>query len=366
MNFAPVGFEALPDWAATDVGAARRAFVRSCALMQRRPADAPLSEIATYPGLVGDWAAACAAAGDEALADRAFWTAHFDAWSVTTATTDTGRLTSYYEPVMQARRTRDALHSEPIQAPPPDLLEADLGAFDPNLAGRKIVGRVAGGAFVPYRTRAEVRPETAPVLAWGEPGEVMSLQIQGSGRLVFEDGAQVRAAFAATNGRPFRSVAQELIRRGELPANGASMDAIKAWLRAADPAKARDVMNANPRTVFFALETIPDPGVGPRGSQGLPLEPGGSAAVDPVYHAYGTPFFLAAGAPRVTATIDPTLRRLLIAQDSGGAILGPIRADLYWGTGPEAAMRAGRVNHDLRWWVLLPKGMDPTRPRPRP
>jgi membrane-bound lytic murein transglycosylase A len=359
LRFEPIGFEGVPDWGQTDVSAARRAFVRSCALIQRRPASEPLSNIATYSGRVGDWTGVCRAASDANVADRTFWESNFQAWTLAPPSGTSSRLTAYYEPIMNARRERDQVHSEPIQARPADLLEIDLGAFDPAQRGRTLVGRVSGTSVIPYPPRAQITPQSAPVLAWGEPGEVLNLQIQGSGRLVYPDGQQVRASFAAHNGQPFGSIARDLIRRGILPANGASMDAITDWFRTAEPGISRDVLNANPRTVFFKLSPLSDPSVGPTGGQGLPLEPGGSMAVDTSYHAYGVPLFVSASAPVLGNTPDSTLRRLLITQDTGGAIKGPIRGDLYWGTGPEALMRAGRVNHSVAFWALLPKGMDP-------
>jgi membrane-bound lytic murein transglycosylase A len=360
LIFSASGFESLPDWSTTDGAAARRALVRSCAIMQKRPAQAMLSTVATYSGRVGDWARACGLAQDTNVEDRAFWENHFQAWRVETKATQIGRLTSYYEPIMAASWTKTSIYSEPIQAKPSDLIEIDLAKFDPTLRNRTIVARLDKGMVVPYFARAEITEATAPVLAWGEPAEVLSLQVQGSGRLQFEDGAQMRAAFAAHNGHRFGSNAQELIRRGILAPNAASMDAIKAWFKSADPKDARAVLNANPRTVFFRLEPIHDPSEGPKGAQQAPLEPGGSLAVDPMYHAYGVPIFLAAEAPRVALSTDTTLRRLVIAQDTGGAIRGPIRGDLYWGTGPEAGLRAGRINHDVRFWVLLPKGLSPS------
>jgi membrane-bound lytic murein transglycosylase A len=359
LSFGMLDHTALPEWAETDVGAARRAFMRSCATNQRKPASSFLSNIATYSGRVSDWAGVCAAAGDTGLEDRAFWESNFQAWSISVPTGAPGRLTGYYEPIMAARRTRDAVYSEPIQSRPTDLLEIDMGAFDPALRARSFVGRVEGNKVVPYPPRAQITAETAPVLAWGEPAEVLSLQVQGSGRLQFEDGTQIRASFAAHNGQRFGSNAQELIRRGHLPPNGASLDALKNWFKTASAQEAREVLNANPRTVFFRLQPITDLSAGPTGGQSIPLEANGSLAVDTAYHAYGVPIYVAADAPRVALSVDKTLRRLVVAQDTGGAIKGPLRGDLYWGTGPEAGLRAGRMNHDTRFWVLLPKGLDP-------
>lgn len=360
LQFSSAAFESLPNWAETDVGAARRALVRSCAISQARPKDQLLSAVATYSGRVGDWARVCALANDPSLEDRTFWESQFQAWRVATEATEVGRLTGYYEPVMAASRVKTPIYSEPIQSRPVDLFEIDLGQFDPTLRNRAIVARMDRGKVVPYWSRAQISESTAPVLAWGEPAEVLSLQVQGSGRLQFDDGSQVRAAFAAHNGHRFGSNAQELIRRGALPVNGASMDAIKTWFKTASPSEAREVLNANPRTVFFRLEPIKDPSAGPKGGQQAALEANGSLAVDTSYHAYGVPIFLAADAPRVALSTDVSLRRLVVAQDTGGAIRGPIRGDLYWGTGPEAGLRAGRINHDVRFWALLPKGLMPT------
>jgi membrane-bound lytic murein transglycosylase A len=359
MTFGTLTFGDVPDWAITDVSAARRAMVRSCASVQRRPATALMSNIATYSGKVSDWAGVCQSASDAGIDDRSYWESNFNVWSVSVPTGSPGRLTGYYEPIMAARRVRDDVYSEPIQGRPADLLEIDMGAFDPALRARNFVGRVEGNKIVPYPPRAQITPDSAPVLAWGEPAEVLSLQVQGSGRLQFEDGTQLRASFTAHNGQRFGSNAQELIRRGHLTATGASLDALKNWFKTASPQEAREVLNANPRTVFFRLQPITDLSAGPTGGQSIPLEPNGSMAVDTSYHAYGVPIFVAADAPRVALTVDKTLRRLLIAQDTGGAIRGPLRGDLYWGTGPEAGLRAGRINHDTRFWVLLPKGMEP-------
>ena len=359
LQFTQTAFESLPEWAQSDVGAARRAFVRSCAISQARPKDQFLSIVATYSGRVGDWFGVCALAQDPSLEDRSFWESQFQVWRVATDATDIGRLTGYYEPIMAASRVRTPVYSEPIQSRPADLFEIDLGQFDATLRNRAIVARMDRGKVVPYWSRAQITESTAPVLAWGEPAEVLSLQVQGSGRLQFDDGSQVRAAFAAHNGHRFGSNAQELIRRGALPVNGASMDAIKTWFKTAPSKDAREVLNANPRTVFFRLEPIKDPSFGPKGGQQAALEASGSLAVDTSYHAYGVPIFLAADAPRVALSADVSLRRLVVAQDTGGAIRGPIRGDLYWGTGPEAGLRAGRINHDVRFWVLLPKGLYP-------
>jgi membrane-bound lytic murein transglycosylase A len=290
LMFASAGFAELPDWSAIDLSAARRAMVRSCASLQRRPANSLLSTVATYSGRISDWSEVCAQASNGSLDDRSYWELNFQPWFVSTETTSIGRLTGYYEPILRASWQKDDVFSEPIQGKPSDLVEIDLGAFDQSLRNRSVIARIEDGRILPYRPRAEINAFNAPVLAWGEPAEVLSLQVQGSGRLQFTDGTQMRAAFVAHNGQKFGSNAQELIRRGHLPPNGASLDALKAWFKTASPQEAREVLNANPRTVFFKLEPIADPALGPRGGQSLPLEANGSMAVDTNYHAYGVQF----------------------------------------------------------------------------
>lgn len=359
LRFEQRGYAAVPQWNATDVGAARRAFLRTCAQWARRPANARLSEVAIYAGTIGQWDGVCALAADTSISDRDFWERNFTPWVVSAPDNAPGRLTAYYEPLLNVSSVRTDTMVEPILSRPSDLITVNAGDFDPGLSGRTLVGRLQGGALVPYRTRAEIDATTAPVLGWGTMGDVLSLQIQGSGRVRFEDGREMRAAFTATNGHPFRSIAQELVRRGVLSRDQASMDNITAWFATAPPEEARAVINANPRTVFFELRPITDPTAGPSGATSVGLEPGGSGAIDPRYHPYGLPFFITANAAVLANSPDATINRLLIAQDTGGAIRGPLRVDLFWGTGDEAGLRAGRVNHDVRWWVLLPNGLDP-------
>ena len=359
LLFGEVGFAQLPDWNSVDVAAARRAFIRSCVRMSARPATDYLSPNAPYSGKVSDWRGACDKANDSQISDKDFWQTNFTPWRVMANEERKGRLTSYFEPIFQARLNQSATMVEPLFAKPSDLVSIELSAFDPALSGQNVVGRIENGRFVPYRSRAEITTSNARPIAWVSMGEALSLQIQGSGRLIMDDGQQYRASFAGHNGKPFGSVARELIRRGILSANQASADAISNWFKTAEPALAREVINANPRTVFFDLQRVTNPNDGPRGAQGVALEAGGSVAIDPRYHAYGIPVFIAAGAPRISSTEHSSIKRLVITQDTGGAIRGALRGDLFWGTGIEAGLAAGRVNHDADWWVLLPNGLDP-------
>lgn len=351
-------FDAIPNWATTDVGAARLAFINSCSQTMALDSDAPLSVRGQYAGKAGQWATACGDANKREISDRDFWQNNFTPYKVTTTATNIGRLTSYYEPIINASLTPTPIYNEPLFAKPNDLITIELGGFDASLAGKKIVGRMVDGVFTPYLPRAEITTQNATPIAYAKIGDALSVQVQGSGRLQLPDGRQVRIAHTATNGRPFGSTGQELIRRGILAPNAASMDSLMRWFETADPTLAREVINANPRTVFFEFVEIKNAAEGPKGSSGLPLVAGGSLAVDPNIHPYGVPIFIEATNSRV-AVAPPHMTRLVITQDSGGAIKGPFRGDLFWGTGLQAGVDGGNVNYDASWWILLPNGIRP-------
>lgn len=307
-----------------------------------------------YAGTAGDWRAACLEAvmasgpGLSIAAARDFFERNFAPVRVR----ETGRLTGYYEPYVEVRSRPDAEFSMAIRARPGDLLTGDLGQFIAGHEGQRIVGRAQDQQFTPYLTRAEIERENLGVpLAWGRPIDVFFLQIQGSGRLLYRDGGEARVRFAAHNGRDYVSIGRILIARGELSPHNASKQDIQAWLRARGPLAWRPLFDENPRYVFFSLDTDMDPDEGPTGSQGAPLTPMASLAIDPAHHAWGVPVFL-------EAAIDgePDWRGLVVAQDAGGAILGPARGDLFFGWGVEAGERAGRQNDpDARWTLLLPR-----------
>ena len=204
----------------------------------------------------------------------------------------------------------------------------------------------------PYRTRAEIEAAGGPALAWMCAEELFFLQIQGSGTLSFPDGRRVKAIYAADNGRPFVGVARVMREQGLLADNQTSGDAIRGWLAAHRGPEAQAVMNANTRYIFFAIR--PDDGRDPAGAAGVPLPPGRAVAVDPSHHAYGSLLWLEARAPALSGAF-PLYRRLVTALDTGNAIRGPVRADLYLGRGDAAGVEAGRIRHDLRMWRLVPR-----------
>jgi membrane-bound lytic murein transglycosylase A len=250
----------------------------------------------------------------------------------------------------------------PLYAPPDDLLTIDLSAVNPDLRNMRLRGRLQGRRVVPYWSRAEIESGVAPVngkeLVWVDDAvEAFFLQIQGSGRVRLGNGEVLRLGYADQNGHPYQSIGRTLIERGELQPGEASMQAIQAWA-AANPQRLPELLNQNPSYVFFRELQLPDPAVGPIGALGVPLTPQRSIAVDPRYVPLGAPAFLATTWP----ASDLPLYRLMIAQDTGGAIRGPVRADFFWGFGAEAGALAGRMRQQGRMWVLLPKEMKPPTP----
>lgn len=349
-------FEALdwadvPGWPDLDTGPAMQALQRSCAALAQMPPGLPMSERAAITGPVSDWQAVCHESN--ASDARAYFESLFVPVRVRTETSETGLLTGYYEPQLDVRREPDAEFSHPIRARPDDLLMADLGAFSDDLAGQRIMGRVEGNRFVPYRSRDQIElAESGEPLAWGRPIDVFFLQIQGSGRLVFEDGETVRAAFAAHNGLPYASIGRELVARGELELHQASKAGIEAWLEANGPEATAELFSVNRRYIFFGLEDLPNPDLGPRGGSGLPLTPMGSIAVDPSFLPYGIPVILGADLPDA-----PGWHGMLVTQDTGGAITGPLRGDFFYGWGDTAERRAGSTRAEAEWIILLPRAV---------
>jgi membrane-bound lytic murein transglycosylase A len=329
------GFAALSGWTREDHVSALRAFAAGCGVSTDLESRVVCAEARSAGPL------------DETRA-RLFLETHFRAERVG----DQGLLTAYFAPQYEARAERTGAFTAPVRAKPADLVTLDLSLFDPALAGRKLSGRVVGGKLVPYADRAEI--EAGPperVLAWMRPEELFFLQIQGSGVLALPDGRRLRARFSASNGKPFVGVASILRDQGALADGQTSGDAIMAWLSAHRGAEADAVMRRNPRYVFFDL--VPDDGAEPAGAAGVALIPGRTLAVDPAQHPLGGLYWIDARAASLSGAF-PTYQRLAMALDTGGAIKGPVRADLYAGSGRGAGLEAGRVRHVLTLYQLTP------------
>ena len=344
----PADFGALPGWKDGEQAAAWNALLASCQALRWREA----------------WRGVCARAmelrspSDEEA--RRFLEDQFVPWRL--ANSDgglEGLITGYYEPVLRGSRVRAAPFVHPLYGPPDDLLSIDLATVNPELRGQRLRGRVDGKRVVPYYSRAEIARGAAPVagkeILWvDDPIEAFFLQVQGSGRVQLDGGETLRVGYADQNGHPFQSIGRYLVERGELKLGEASMQAIKSWA-AANPKRLEELLNQNPSFVFFRELPLADPANGPVGALGVPLSAGRSIAVDPRYVSLGAPVFLATTFP---ASATP-LNRLVLAQDTGGAIRNPVRADFFWGYGVEAGAQAGRMRQTGRMWVLLPKDLKP-------
>jgi membrane-bound lytic murein transglycosylase A len=269
-----------------------------------------------------------------------------------------GVLTAYFAPEYDARRQPDAEFSAPVRAKPADLKVVDAGLFDPAQAGRPGAALDTGqDPLAPYPDRAAIEASPlAGVVAWMRPEELFFLQIQGSGVLTFEDGRRMKALYAANNGQPFVGIANAMRDQGLLARDNTTGEAIRAWLAGHRGPQADAVMRLNPRYAFFSL--APDDGRQPVGAANLPLPEGRAVAVDLTFHSLGELLWLDAQAPLLTGAF-PVYRRLAMALDTGGAIKGVVRADLYLGQGPIAGAEAGRVRHTLRLYRLVPRGSAP-------
>lgn len=266
-----------------------------------------------------------------------------------------GLLTGYFAPEYEARISSDAEFSMPVRARPHDLVMVDGTKLNPTLLGRKAGARKTGdNQYQPYEGRSEIEaggPEKGTILAWMRPEDLFFLQIQGSGYLSLPEGRRLRASYAADNGRPFVGIAKTLVQMGQMTMETASADAIRSWLSAHRGAEAQKVMATNPRYVFFQVSE--DDGKDPTGAAGQPLPAGRAAAIDPLHHTYGELLWLAADAGVLTQNFS-TYNRLVAALDTGGAIKGAVRADLYMGRGNIAGSEAGKIKHRLRLWQIQP------------
>ena len=347
----PVAWLELQGWQQDNHAEALPALMASCRTLARH---AP-------------WHEACAAAGAVKGRDAArhFFEAHFTPYRVSSAEgVAEGLITGYYEPTLRGSRKPSARNRFPLYGVPDDLLVLDFGDLAPELKSTAPRARLDGRRVVPYYNRSQIESGLAPVrgkeIVWVDDAvELFFLQIQGSGRIVLDEGGTLRVGFADHNGQPYRSIGRVLIDRGELPLERTSMQGIKAWTRD-NPAKLAELLNQNPRFVFF--RELPANGTSPPGALGVPLTPQRSIAVDPRYVPLGAPVHIATNWPNT----DKPLQRLMLAQDTGGAIRGAVRADFFWGSGEEAAREAGRMKQSLRMWVLLPKNYPFQTPAQKP
>ena len=338
----PTSFSALPGWQQDDLRQAWPAFMQSCRAIGKK----------------ADWQAVCAAArsvdASDAAAVRRFFEANFVPNLVRSSDgADTGLITGYYEAMLYGSRKRGGAYQTPLYRVPPDLLTVDLGSVYPQLKNMRLRGRLSGKTVVPYSTRTEIAraPLAGKELLWvNDPVEAFFLEVQGSGRVRLDSGDTVRVAYADQNGHPYKTIGRWLVEQGELTVEQSTAQGIRAWI-AANPGRRQELFNVNPSYIFFREEKLPDPSLGPKGALGVPLTPGRSVAIDPTILPLGAPLFLAT----TEAASELPLERLMMAQDTGGAIRGAVRADFFYGFGPDAMDKAGKMKQRGTLWVLLPR-----------
>jgi membrane-bound lytic murein transglycosylase A len=339
----PTSFSALPGWQQDDLREAWPAFKASCKALERKD----------------DWKLPCGAAASINPADGDAIRQFFEAWFVPNLVrsadgADSGLITGYYEPMLRGARKRGGAFQTPLYRVPDDLLTVELGSVYPELKNMRLRGRLVGKKVVPYNTRAEI--ERADIsgkeLLWvDDPVEAFFLEVQGSGRVQLADtGETVRLAYAEQNGHPYKAIGRWLVEQGELTVPQATAQGIKSWI-AANPARRQELFNVNPSYIFFREERLPDPSVGPKGALGVPLTPARSVAIDPQFLPLGAPVYLAT----TRAGSDVPMQRLMMGQDTGGAIRGAVRADFFYGFAKDAAESAGLMKQRGQIWVLLPK-----------
>jgi len=374
----PLTFRDLPGWSADSSAwqGAFDAFQRSCDAILPRAPYGPFARRAVAPdiqrlyGRNDDWQQICRQATQLANSDpRAFFETYFEPVIISENLEKTGLFTGYYEPILNGSRTRQGAFQTPLLARPDDLVMVELGQFRDALAGQRIAGRVQDGRLLPFESRAEIESAEAwadrLALVWVDSAiDAFFLHIQGSGRVALRDGQTIRVNYDGQNGHPYTAIGRTLIDRGAIAREDVSLQSIAAWLEA-HPDEADEVMNTNASYIFFREIAVDDPVLGPPGAQGVALTPLASIAVDRLYYPLGTPVWLDLA---LTAQIlDPsnenagpdytTFNNLTIAQDTGGAIRGVQRADLYWGSGPGPGASAGLMKQEGTMFALIPKNL---------
>jgi membrane-bound lytic murein transglycosylase A len=342
----PTTYTALPGWEKDDLREAWPAFRTSCEVLVKNP----------------DWKESCTVADTvnhtDGKAIRVFFEKFFTPHQVLNPDgSDSGMVTGYYEPLLRGARKRGGAFQTPLHRVPEDMLRIELGSAYPELKNVRLRGRLEGGKIVPYFSRGEMmhlNTLAGKEILWvDDPIEAFFLQVQGSGRVYLADTKEtVRVAYADQNGHPYKSIGRYLVDKGEMTLEQASAQSIKAWY-AANPARQQELLSANPSYVFFREEKLADLNKGPKGSLGVPLTPQRSIAVDAQFIPLGVPVFLATTQPNS----QTPLQRLMLAQDTGGAIKNAVRADYFWGFGTQAGEQAGRMKQRGNMWVLLPKSV---------
>lgn len=371
-----LSFRDLDGWTADDHAAAFAVFRKSCTVVVKRgeparprPLDEGLSEVCPR--------ALKLAERPDGETARRFFEENFRPVRIAKLGDSAGLLTGYYEPEVEGRRAPGGEFTVPVYKKPRELVTRGNRVIRRKVARRSRVGRRVGHRIAPFHERALIDDGALKgrdlEICWiREPIDAFFMQIQGSARVRLEDGSVLRLNYAAQNGHTYTPVGRLLIEKGIVAREDMSMERIRTFV-AENPEEGRELMRMNKSYVFFREASELPPEAGAVGAQGIPLTPERSIATDKAIHAYGSPFWIEAELPLESETSLTRFRRLMIAQDTGGAIVGPARADIYFGAGVEAGAVAGRIRHAGRFVLLVPNEVDPARrldpaplPRPKP
>ncbi|WP_339633100.1 MltA domain-containing protein [uncultured Sneathiella sp.] len=360
LELEKTAFSKLPGWQEEDFSGFFEAFFKSCAKIETLPETRSMGG-ADLAGTAGDWKPLCAAAlalPPDADVQKAFFENNFTPFQILNNDEETGLFTGYYEASLKGSTERKEPYLTPLYLRPPELVMVDLGRFRDELKGQRIAGRVEGGNLVPYPDRTGIETGAldgrALELLWVDSDiDAFFLQIQGSGLVEMEDGSLRRVGYAAQNGHPYFAIGRDLIEKGYVPREEMSMQAIRTWLEE-NPDKSTELMQKNKSYVFFReLETG-----GPIGAQGVELTPERSLAVDRKWLPLGVPLWLATEVAPASSSLEvEKFERLMMAQDTGGAIVGPVRGDVFWGHGDYAYDMSGGMKSDGKLWILLPNAV---------
>lgn len=354
LNLKISSFQSLPGWGKDDFRDFAQAYKRSCDKILQRPSQ-NLFYTENEFGNNQQWQISCRKFEkiNKTNKDfiRRFFEENFTPYQVSADTETQGLFTGYYEASLNGSKSRHGEYQVPLRARPDDLVMVDLGEFREELKGQRIAGRVKSGKLKPYETHAEIingklPPTQDKALVWVDSAvDAFFIQIQGSGIVAMDDGSIMRVGYAGQNGHPYYAIGRELIKRGELTKDNVSMQSIRDWLEK-NPSQAHEIMTTNKSYVFF---TDID-GEGPIGAQNVALTPMRSLAIDRSLVPYGMPVWLSVDHPAGEEKIN----RLMVTQDTGGAIRGPVRGDFFWGYGDQAERLAGDMKSKGSYWFLIP------------
>lgn len=354
-----VPFSALPGWKAGRQNELIPVFLKSCEKTKRQQPNKKVGKLAKM-GLVKDWIKICKIAAKidftNIIKARYFFETNFQPYAYGDRWQSSGLFTGYYEPELFGSFQPNSRYRFPLFSLPKDIITSNVGDFDPKFKGNNIFGRLTNNRYIPYFTRRQIEEgalngRQLEILWVDDEVDAFFLHIQGSGRIMLSDGTFVRLGFSGRNGHRYTSVGRELVGMGVMSLDKVTMPSIRDWMEA-NPLLARKVMNKNKSYIFFRVLNND----GPIGSHGVVLTPGRSLAIDPEYTPYGIPVWLDTMLP--TGKPKERLRRLFVTQDTGAAIKGIVRGDVFWGSGSEAARKAGIMKSQGNFFLLLPKPIE--------